>query len=320
VVIKKIYNIIIMLLIIFSSVCAMAGGKYAGKKVLHIDSYHAGYDWSDGIAAGIRETLKDTGVELKRVEMDTKRNTSEEFKKVAALKAREVIAEFKPDVVIASDDNASKYLIMPYYKDVDLPFVFCGLNWDASAYGFPYKNVTGMVEIALVPQIVKQLRKYARGDRIGFLGDDTLTSRKNLQYHKDLLKINYDYVYYAINFEQWQRKYIELQDKVDMLILINYVGISDWDKEEAQVFVENHAQIPAGTNNTWTIPYSLLGIIKIPEEQGGWAAHAALKILDGTPPGKIPITHNKQGKLYYNLRIGQKLGVTKAPAGAIVIE
>ena len=318
--IKMLFNIIIMLLIIFASVYTTAGGKYAGKKVLHVDSYYAGYTWSDGIAAGIREAFKDTGIELKRIEMDTKRNTSEAFKKAAALNVRAVIAEFKPDVVIASDDNASKYLIMPYYKDADLPIVFCGLNWDASVYGFPYKNVTGMVEIALVPQIIKQLKKFARGDRIGFLGDDTLTSRKNLQYHRDLLKINYNYIHYAKNFEQWQRKYIELQDKVDMLILINYVGISDWDKEKALVFVENHTKIPAGTNNTWTIPFSLLGIIKRPEEQGGWAAHAALKILDGTPPAKIPITHNKQGKLYYNLRIGKKLGIAKAPAGAIVIK
>jgi hypothetical protein len=177
-----------------------------------------------------------------------------------------------------------------------------------------------MVEIALVPQIIKELKKFARGDRIGFLGDDTLTSRKNFQHHRDLLKINYDHAYYANNFEQWQRKYIELQDKVDMLILINYVGIPDWNKEKAQVFIENHTKIPSGTNNTWTIPFSLLGIIKRPEEQGAWAAHAALKILDGTSPGKIPISHNKQGKLYYNLRIGKKLGVTKAPAGAIVTE
>lgn len=318
--ISKLFYIILVLLILFSSADTIAGGTYAGKKVLYVDSYHAGYAWSDGIASGIRETFKDTGIELKRIEMDTKRNTSEEFKKAAALNVRTVIAEFKPDVVIASDDNASKYLIMPYYKDVDLPFVFCGLNWDASAYGFPYKNVTGMVEIALIPQIVKQLRKYARGGRIGFLGDDTLTSRKNLQYHRDLLKINYDYVYYVNNFEEWQRKYLELQDKVDMIILINYVSIPDWNKEKAQVFVEHNTKIPTGTNNTWTIPFSLLGIIKSPQEQGDWAAHAALKILDGTAPEKIPITHNKQGRLYYNLRIGKKLGVTKAPAGAIVIQ
>ena len=47
-------------------------------------------------------------------------------------KAKAEIDAFKPDVVIAADDNASKYLIEPYFKDAALPFVFCGVNWDAS--------------------------------------------------------------------------------------------------------------------------------------------------------------------------------------------
>ena len=56
----------------------------AGKKVLFIDSYHTGYKWSDGITKGIQDVVGDSGVELKIHRMDTKRNTSEEFKKNAA--------------------------------------------------------------------------------------------------------------------------------------------------------------------------------------------------------------------------------------------
>ena len=66
--------------------------------------------------------------------MDTKRNTDEEFKKTAALKAKAEIEASKPDVVIAADDNASKYLIQPYFKDASLPFVFCGVNWDEKGF------------------------------------------------------------------------------------------------------------------------------------------------------------------------------------------
>lgn len=317
--IRTVTNIGFLLLLLLIPVGALAEGNYTGKKILFVDSYHIGYAWSDGIARGILEALKDTGVALKRIEMDTKRNTSEEFKKGAALNARNMIVEFKPDVVIAGDDNASKYLIVPYYKDVDLPFVFCGVNWNASAYGFPYKNVTGMVETDLVPQVIKQLRKYARGDKIGFLGDDTLTSRKSGRYHQELLHIQYDQMSFARTFAEWQKKFTELQDQVDMLILVNYVGIPDWDDEKAQDFIEKNTKIPSGTINTWTTPFSLLGISKNPEEQGRWSARAALKILDGVPPDKIPITHNRQGKLYFNLRIGKKLGITDAPAGAVVL-
>ena len=116
----------------------------AAKRVLYVDSYHQGYEWSDGVTEGVRSVLDNTGVDLKIFRMDTKRNTDEAYKKKAALQAKELIASFHPDVVIASDDNASKYLIMNYFKDADLPFVFCGVNYNADDYGFPYSNVTGM--------------------------------------------------------------------------------------------------------------------------------------------------------------------------------
>jgi hypothetical protein len=86
------------------------------SRVLYIDSYHTGYAWSDGITTGIQSILKDADVDLKIFGMDTKRNANEAFKKKAALEAKAIIASFAPHVVIASDDNAFKYLIQPYYK------------------------------------------------------------------------------------------------------------------------------------------------------------------------------------------------------------
>lgn len=318
--IRKVFCSVVALFIASFSVQAGAEADYAGKKILYVGSYHTGYPWSDGIASGVESTLEHTGVELKRIEMDTKRNTSEAFKESAALNVKAEIESFKPDVVIACDDNAAKYLIMPYYRNADLPFVFCGLNWNTTVYGFPYDNVTGMVEISMMPQVIKQLGKYARGNRIGFLGDDTLTSRKNLQNHVDILNIKYDQIYLAKSFEEWKTMYMGLQGQVDMAILINNAGISNWDNEKAIEFVDKNTKIPTGTNNTWMMVFSLLGIIKMPEEQGQWSAQAALKILDGTPPNKIPITHNKQGKLYFNLRLGKIFGIDTAPAGSIVIK
>ena len=132
--------------------------NYSGKKVLFIDSYHEGYAWSDGIASGIQRTLGGKGIELKIFRLDTKRNTDEAFKKEACSKAKSEIESFKPDVVIAADDNASKYLVEPYFKNSTLPIVFCGVNWDASVYGYPYTNTTGMIEVTPVPQLVEQLQ------------------------------------------------------------------------------------------------------------------------------------------------------------------
>ncbi len=82
----------------------------AGKKVLFIDSYHEGYAWSDGVLKGVETGLDGKGVELQVVRMDTKRNTSDDFKQSAALKVKSVIEGFKPDVVISADDNAAKFV------------------------------------------------------------------------------------------------------------------------------------------------------------------------------------------------------------------
>lgn len=295
------------------------GGDYNGKKILHIDSYHRGNTWNDSIADAVGKTLQGTGVELKIIHMDTKRNASEVFKKTAALKAKAVIETFQPDVVTTSDDNAARYLIMAHYRDAELPFVFCGLNWDASSYGLPYKNVTGMVEVSPIPQIIKLLRQYAKGERLGYLTEDTETKRKELDYHKQLFNIDYDRVYLVNSFNEWKQSYLRAQDEVDMLIILGVAALADWDDQEAKMLAENHTKIPSGTDFSWLMHISMLGVGKSPEEQGRWAARAALKILDGVPPHRIPLTYNKKGTLYFNKTIAASMGITTVPPLAHVL-
>lgn len=299
---------------------AMAVEDYAGNKILYIDSYHAGFPWSDGIEDGIRSVLGKTRAEWMVVHMDTKRNSSQEFMQSAALKAKAVIENYKPDVLIACDDNASKFLIVPYYKNTELPVVFCGVNWDASVYGFPANNVTGMVEVTLIQEIVKYLKKYTDGNRIGFLAADRLSPKKEFQYHREALGIEHADAYFAKDFQQWKEMFLALQNEVDMVVLLNHVGITGWNQEEAKEFVENNIRIPIGARNSWDMPYSLIGVASIPDEQGAWAARAALKILQGVPPSKIPLTRNRQGKLFFNPRLGKKLGITNPPPFATLAD
>lgn len=305
--------------ILFVAGAVFAQNSHEGKKILYVNSYHIGYEGSDPITDGIKTVLGKYRVDLRIIYMDTKRNPSEEFSQAAALKAKAVIEEFKPDVVIASDDNASKYLIMPYYKEADLPFVFCGVNWDASVYGFPYKNVTGMIEVALVSEILKHLKKYARGERIGFIAGDTLSERKNLEYYIKRFDIDFTQVYLAKTFDEWKQSYLKLQGEVDMALMTSHVGIADWNDREAQAFAENHAKIPIGTEHRWSMPFALVGVAKDFNEMGVWSAHAALKILDGVPPNKIPIAANRKGQLLFNARMADRLGITNIPPLAEIL-
>jgi ABC-type uncharacterized transport system substrate-binding protein len=281
----------------------------AGKKVLLIDSYHEGYEWSDGIVAGAKSVLNGKEVELKVVRMDTKRNPSDEFKKAAGLKAKEAVEAFKPDVLIACDDVASQYVVQPFYKDVAMPVVFCGVNWDGSGYGYPYKNATGMLEVALIPQLIENLKPYAKGSRIGFLTSDTETERKEGVFIKKIFKMQFASEQYVKTLAAWKDAFKRMQTEADILILNSAAGISDWNEADAASFALANGHIPSGTAYAWLMPVSMVGLIKVAEEQGEWSAQTALKILDGTPPASIPITQNKRSTVSLNAKLAGKAGI-----------
>lgn len=297
-----------------------AAADYEGRRILHIDSYHAGNEWNDRIAAAVRDTLAGTGVELRIHHLDTKRHPSDDFGRMAGERARALIEAFDPDVVTVSDDNAAKFLIMPYYRDAERPFVFCGLNWDASAYGLPYRNVTGMVEVSPIPQIIALLRRYAGGKRLGLLTEESSTKRKELEYHGKLFGITYAHAYFVSTFADWKESFRRAQGEVDMLLLLGVAAVEGWDDAEAKAFVEAETRIPSGTDFGWLMHLALLGVGKVPEEQGRWAAQAALRIIDGVPPSAIPLAYNKEGQLFFNRTLARKLGITSFPPLATIVE
>jgi hypothetical protein len=71
---KRLWAITVSMLLVFGSGTSVFAKTYPGKKVLYVDSYHEGYAWSDGITKGVKKGLEGTGIELKAVSMDTKRN------------------------------------------------------------------------------------------------------------------------------------------------------------------------------------------------------------------------------------------------------
>jgi ABC-type uncharacterized transport system substrate-binding protein len=291
-----------------------APSAYEGKKILWVDSYHKEYEWSASIETGIRNVLNDTGIELKIVRMDTKRNTDDELRKNAATQAKAEIESFNPDVVIASDDNVQKYLVVPYLKDTSLPVVFCAVNWDALPYGYPASNVTGMLEVELTIQLIEHLQQYAQGDRLGYLSGDTDTDRKVVQICNERFFAGAMEPYFVETFDEYKATFLELQEKVDILYLRNNAGIEGWDDEEAESFIGDNTKIPTGSSSDWMAPYVLITLAKSGVEQGEWAAQAALRILDGTPVSEIPVAENKEGDLILNLNLVEQLKVVFAPS------
>ena len=206
--------------------------------------------------------------------MDTKRHSSEAEIKDAVTRARAAIEAFQPHVIVASDDAAVKYVVVPYYKDGPIPVVFCGVNWSRRAlrpadrarhrHGGGGAGAGGD----------RPVRKYYPNlRRLGVLSEDSLSERNNkalLEPKYRALGLEVTYVM-AADFATWKREFERLQDTVDVLYLPTQGAVKDWDAAEAAAFVRAKTRKPAIATDDFMTPYALLGLAKTQLEQGEWA-------------------------------------------------
>lgn len=291
-------------------ICLSCDSVFAAK-CLYISSYHKGYEWSDGIERGLLSELNGN-CEFKQFDMDTKRNDSEEFKKQSALQAKELIESFKPDVVILSDDNAVKYLLVPYYKDSPIPFVFCGVNWSAEKYGLPFKNVTGMIEVALINAQINVAKSILpEMKKVFYLDSDNETGKSNITYYKKYFEDKgYAFTSQLVKtFDEWKSAFLTGQE-YDVVVLTNNSGIKEWNNDEAKKFAIEKSKKYSMTENDWMMPYTLIGMTKVPEEQGMWSGKTAINILKGANPGNIKFVENHKSNVFINKTLQQKLKIT----------
>jgi ABC-type uncharacterized transport system substrate-binding protein len=295
---------------LFSTLFICLSSPVLASKCLFISSYHTGYEWSDGVALGLRNTLRGE-CEIKQFDMDTKRHKDEISIKQAALTAKALIDEWQPDVVITADDNAAKYVIASYYRDAPIPFVFCGINWSVEEYGLPYSNTTGIVEVAPIGLLLTQASNIVGGaDSAVYIGADTLTERKNL--HRFTLAAEDHRInlkgYLVSTSSEWIKAY-KIGQNHDFLIIGSNSGIKDWDATAVKQYVHTHTRKLSATNHGWMLPYTMLGFTKDPEEQGVWAGKAAIAVLNGAKPNEIPIVSNRKWEIWINEEIVKSSGI-----------
>lgn len=297
------------------------------RKVLYINSYHFGYEWSDGILTGILQqfALPSLSIEpneafesremqgtvlFKMVQMDTKRNKAEKAMKIAASRVMEVIEHWKPDLVIASDDNAVKYVVEEYLNGGPIPVIFCGVNWNLDNYQLRTdQNITGIIEVAHYVPLVDTLRKLASGSRVGMMEADNTSGRAEFPAASKMLRGNLVSQHMVNNFEEWKQAGGEMNKQVDIIIFNNNAGIKGWNAKEAREFVHNEIDVITGSVNSWMGDYNMVVFAKDAPEQGSWAASTALRILAGESPSKIPVATGKNIKVYLNMKLAKKGGV-----------
>ncbi len=273
------------------------------KKVFYVNSYHEGYAPSDESMAAIREELKNAGVELKIAFLDAKRRPEPEG---IARRAREVAREirgYRPDALIASDDDAVKYVIAPDFRDGSVPVVFCGVNWSAEQYSLPAAHVTGMLEVVPVEEALRDLMTaFPKARKLRVLSEDTTSERNN----RELLDPKYralglDPAYALVpDFDAWKREFLRAQREADFIYVPTNGAIRGWDAAGARAWVRRHILKPVFTCDDFMMPYAAYGLTKVAREQGEWAARTALRILAGARPADIGIVRNTQTRCFVN--------------------
>ena len=271
------------------------------KKCLYVGSYHKGYAWQDGIERGLVSALEGK-CEFTRFDMDTQRNTAPEFAQQKALEAKALIESWQPDVVIASDDNASKFLVKPYFKDAKIPFVFCGVNWSVDDYGYPYSNVTGMIEIDAIRPLIKEVQRVNPKVKTGACLTQPQISETKFCDRFQEFSNTYGIKLKTITFttmDEFETHYMAAQDS-DFVIFVNSAGIKNWDANKARKIILARSKKLSLAVNEWMNAYTMLSFTKIAEEQGEYSGEVALKILAGAQPSNFPIISNRKWNIFVN--------------------
>lgn len=282
------------------------------KKVIIVHSYHAEVGGVISKNQNLVRILNENKIEYEFIYMDTKRNPYEEFARNAAIKARDRILKVEPDLIITFDDNAFKYLIMPYFRDSIYPVIFGGIEWDVSVYNAPYSNTTGILSVELVEQLLEYLKKYAKGTETAWLAFRNTTSEQVYRAYNEILQLDIS-PFYVENFEDWKKTFLEIQKNYNILLLNGSLNdMSDWDDDAARVFILDNIRIPVGTVNNLE-KMTVVQLSRHGYEIGEWVGRTALKILDGGKVSQIPVTRTTEGVLHLNLDLAEKLDIEFSP-------
>lgn len=300
------------------------------KRALVLHSYHPEFIWvqdvNRGILQGLREERFETekNLTLEYFYMDTKRKTDEQWKLEVAAKAKTRIAAFKPDVVIAVDDNAQKYVVQDMASG-DTPFVFLGVNADPMTYGYlrslkaPGGQVTGSIERERFSQSFALLDQLVPGvGNLAILCDDGPTGRpvvERVKLQAAELGINIVAVKQTGSYSEWQRFVAEIQTQADALLVILYHTLKDdagkpvHENTVLSWTVEN-SQLPDMGFWSWAVEGGLLCSEAISGyQQGHYAATVASYVLLGQSPGEFPVDKPQRGEVCVNLARAKMLGI-----------
>jgi ABC-type uncharacterized transport system substrate-binding protein len=289
-------------------------------KVLHIMSYHSSWVWNQDQLNGFKKGLEGLDVQYKVIEMDTKRQDSQEWKEIIGQQARDLVDTWQPDLVYANDDDAQEYVVK-YFVNSDIPFVFSAVNASPEKYGFVGStNVTGVLEqehfvesVQLLKEIVPDVKKIAIIIDESPMWDPVVARMKEkVNQFPEIEFIGWDVIH---TFKEFKQRMAEYQTTVDAVGLI---GIFNFKDEKGQnVPYQDVLQWTAENSNLpdfsfWKdrVAYGTLCTVTVSGyEQGLAAGRIARAIFEGKSPTSFPMETTGKGELVVSLARARRLNI-----------
>jgi len=318
---------VLMALFIIGALVAFIGTNLAKPKVLILHSYDLDYTWVRDINVGLNRVLRGKPYNLRWHYMDTKRNPSNAFRERAGLLARRIIEEWKPDLIIAIDDDAQKYATMFYALDANeakkaerkIQIVFVGLNGESKPYGYDTAvNATGIFERKqwaavknLIDQAVRPNVPAGRQVRIAYVGDTSGSVKEDTKFLE-----SYDWAPFRLvrsrlvsNYDDWKAEVRKANEEADVLITTNYRRIQESAVNDKRMVEpadlvkwteDNTPKIPViGTNGFYVEDGGMIALATSPFEQGDVGARMAVDIIEKKrDPKSIPVRSTQEFIVY----------------------
>lgn len=318
------------------------------KRILVVSSYHREYLWSQsthqGLAASLlkyryldtpqqAETFRRTDkVEsakavLQREWMDTKRAHSQAAIAVTTARVMKVVREFRPDLVMLGDDNATNH-IGNQLLDTATPVVFWGVNGLPLKYGLvdsmdqPGHNVTGVWQQGYFKESFELLHRLAPTARtFGILCCDSETARPSVKQIEILardgqLPLRLAGTVVTNSFEEFKQRSLELATRVDAFFMLNHDTMKDAGGKHVDMMVvgkwylQNIRKPEATIEDQFVLEGMLLTANDSGYNQSFLAFEMAYDILEqGLNPGRMRPKTPARGPLMVNARRAKMLGI-----------
>lgn len=291
------------------------------RRVLHVMSFDSPWRWTDGQWAGFREGLADPLAKTQVFQMDVKRHSTPEAKAARAKLALELVAQWKPDLVYLSDDDAVAGVALPL-AGTPLPVVFSGVNRDLADHGLSgAPNVTGVLEREHVVETLRLLRALApRVQRLAVISDaasywGTVIGRvrERMAQVDGLVLSSLDRVATFADFQRQMRRYEQDADAVLQLGVFTLQGDKGENVPYAQVqrWVVENSRLPDASFWLDRVHHGTLASMTVSESAQGQAAGVLARAIlhEGRAPFSLPVQATTKGSPAICLQRALQLGL-----------